>query len=146
MWEKAGGRDAALRSFMQYNEFDKNLPSQVWTLVTHDLFSVDKKELTKWLKIIWKEDRRGVQTAVLCAGNFLQLNYILYLFIIYFLRELVRCVLFATMHTILLTIIAALVQAHILEFKKKKKIPKSKWVSIIVNFFYVKPSIVPFLP
>lgn len=67
-----------------------NVPAEIWTSVTLDVFKTTKKEYPNCLKIIWREDRRGVQTAVLRAGNSLQLKFIFYLFI-YLVGELASC-------------------------------------------------------
>ena len=74
MWERAGGREVIVRSFLHNQVCEINVPAEIWTSVTLDVFKTTKKEYTTWLKIIWKEDRRGVQTAVLRAGNSLQLK------------------------------------------------------------------------
>jgi len=87
MWEKAGGREAIVQSFINCHVCEINVPAYIWTNVTLDVFKTSKKEYTNWLKIIWREDRRGVQTAVLHAGNSLQLKFIFLLCSIYLVCE-----------------------------------------------------------
>ena len=70
MWEKAGGREAIVRSFIHYHVCEINIPADIWTSVTLDVLKTTKNDYTNWLKIVWREDRRGVQTAVLRAGVF----------------------------------------------------------------------------
>lgn len=81
LWEKAGGTDAIVKAFKHNQVCEVNIPPDIWKSVTLEVFKTAHKEYTNWLRIIWREDRRGVQTAVLRQGKKLQLNmhYLIYI-------------------------------------------------------------------
>ena len=76
LWQKAGGTDVVLRSFIDHR-FKVNVTSEQWSSISLALANTTKgnyHKCLKWLRVIWDEDRRGVRTAVLHAGNPTVLN------------------------------------------------------------------------
>ena len=76
LWQKAGGRDVVLRSFIDHR-FKVNVTSEQWSSISLALANTTKgkyHKCLKWLRVIWDEDRRGVRTEVLHAGSPTVLN------------------------------------------------------------------------
>ncbi|KAK0152994.1 hypothetical protein N1851_005328 [Merluccius polli] len=74
LWQKAGGRDAVLRSFIDHR-FKVNVTSEQWSSISLALANTTKgkyHKCLKWLRVIWDEDRRGVRTEVLHAVRVVQ--------------------------------------------------------------------------
>lgn len=69
LWQKAGGRDLIIRSFIFHGFGEVIVSPEQSSLVTLAVFKSNNKDYQKWLKVIWKEDRRGVRTEVLHAGK-----------------------------------------------------------------------------
>ncbi|CAL8403596.1 unnamed protein product [Boreogadus saida] len=67
LWQKAGGTEVVLRSFLDHR-FTSDVTSEQWSSVSVAMAiatSGNSQKWLKWLRVIWKEDRRGVRTAVL---------------------------------------------------------------------------------
>ncbi len=71
LWQLAGGRDALVRSFIKHNVCDIDASPEQWLSVTLDVFKINREVYVKWLKVICREDRRGLRTEVLLEGGLL---------------------------------------------------------------------------
>lgn len=70
LWQECGGRSFLVKSFTKMGFGDDGEPTaEQWSDLTSEVFKKQDKMKEKWLKLIWRLDRRGIQSQVLKKGE-----------------------------------------------------------------------------
>lgn len=70
LWKDAGGREAVVKAFIAYNiSKKKKITTETWSNLAIGVFKQSNEKLIKWLMLIWKNNRQGIHTEVLCKGK-----------------------------------------------------------------------------